>query len=150
MRHQARGEAEGMTNLVKEVAELTDQRWLGGGARQEPSIGGQRIEVAKEAQAVDERTDKRIYRDHAFGMELAEWHMHRPLIRGRWSRGNRRTDRRTRRCACPCAESAEKYSRRDRCGGGTPARGVDPVVRSAVAGVFGGDAERPHGGSDAR
>jgi hypothetical protein len=32
---------------------------------------------------LDEFTNKRIHRDHAFGLQLAEWHMNGPLIRAR-------------------------------------------------------------------
>ncbi len=70
-----------MTDLVQVIAELTNERFFGERAGQEPSIGGQRIEGAKESQALDEFTDKRIDGDHAFGLQLAERHVNRPLIR---------------------------------------------------------------------
>ncbi len=70
-----------MTHLVQEVAELTNQCLFGERACQEPSIGRQRIEGAKESQALNEFTNKTIYRDHAFVVQFAERHMHRPLIR---------------------------------------------------------------------
>ena len=44
MRHDARGEADRVTDLVQIVAELTNERFFGEWAGQEPSIGGQRIE----------------------------------------------------------------------------------------------------------
>ena len=81
MRHDARGEAERVTHLVQVVAELTNERFFGAWTGQEPSIGRQRIEGAKESEALDEFTNKRIHRDHAFCFELAERHMNRPLIR---------------------------------------------------------------------
>ena len=80
MRHNARGQVERMADLMQVVAELTHDGFLGEGAGQEPSIGGQRIEGAKESQALGEFTDKRIHRDHAFGLHFAERHMNRPLI----------------------------------------------------------------------
>ena len=81
VRHDASGEAEAMTDLVQVIAELADQRFLGGWARQQETIGGQRIQGAKEAQALDEFTDKRIHWDHPFGFEFAERDMNGPLIR---------------------------------------------------------------------
>src|SRR6266404_7493504 len=81
VRHEAGGEAECMTDLVQVVTELTNQGCFGEGASQEPSIGGQRIERAKEAQARDEFANKTIHRDQAFFLQFAERHMHGPLIR---------------------------------------------------------------------
>ena len=48
-----------------------------------PAVGHQRarIERTEEAKTLDEFTDKRVYRDHPFGFQLAERHMNRPLIR---------------------------------------------------------------------
>jgi hypothetical protein len=37
--------------------------------------GGQRVQRAEEAQALDEITDEGIDRDHAFGFEFAEGYM---------------------------------------------------------------------------
>ena len=51
-----------------------------GRASSRPS-SGQGVERAEEAQALDEFTDKRIDRDHAFGLQLAERHVNRPSIR---------------------------------------------------------------------
>src|SRR5258707_14960097 len=81
MRHEAGGEAEGMTHLVQEVAELTNQCLFGERACQEASMGRQRIEGAKEAQALNEFPNNKIYRSHAFVVQFAKRHMHRPLIR---------------------------------------------------------------------
>ena len=81
VRDEAGGEAERMTDLVQVVAELAHQRCFGEGASQEPTIGGQRIEGAKEAQALDEFTNKPIHRDHTFCLQFAERDMHGPLIR---------------------------------------------------------------------
>src|SRR5580704_16102471 len=80
MRHSARGEAEGVTHLVQVVAELTNQRFFGERACQEPSIRRQRIKRAKESETLDERTDERIYRHQTFRLQFAERHMNRPLI----------------------------------------------------------------------
>ena len=41
----------------------------------------QRVQGAKEAQALNEFTNKTIDRDHTFCLQFAEWDMHRPLIR---------------------------------------------------------------------
>ena len=51
MWHDARGVAGRMTHLMQVVAKSTNQRLFGEWAGQEVSIGGQRIEGAKEAQA---------------------------------------------------------------------------------------------------
>ena len=80
MRHNARGEAEGVTHLVQVIAELTNQRFFGERACEEPPIGRERIEGAKESETLDERTNERIYRYQAFRLQLAERHMNRPLI----------------------------------------------------------------------
>ena len=50
------------------------ERVFGVRTGQEPSIGGQRIKRTKETEALDEFTHKRIYGDHTFRFELAEWH----------------------------------------------------------------------------
>ena len=70
-----------MTDLVQVVAELAHQSLLGGRASQQEAIGGQRIEGAKEAQALDEFTNETIHRDQAFFLQFAERDMHGPLIR---------------------------------------------------------------------
>src|ERR1700751_586015 len=57
------------------------ERVFGARTGQEPPIGRQRIKRTKETEALDEFTHKRIYGDHTFRFELAEWHMNRPLIR---------------------------------------------------------------------
>jgi hypothetical protein len=49
MRHDARGEAERVTYLVQIVAELTNERFFSARVSQEPFIGRQRIEGAKES-----------------------------------------------------------------------------------------------------
>src|SRR6266566_5595298 len=63
------------------IAELTDECFFRARTGQESSIGRQRIKRAKEAKTLDESTHKRIYGDHPFRFELAEWHMNGPLIR---------------------------------------------------------------------
>jgi hypothetical protein len=50
------------------IAELTNKRFFAVRAGEEPSIGGQQIEGAKESQALHESTNKGIYRDQAFGV----------------------------------------------------------------------------------
>jgi len=68
MGHDAYREAEGVTHLMQVITELTDQRFFGVGAGQEPAICRQRIEGAKEPQTLHESTNKRIYRDQAFSL----------------------------------------------------------------------------------
>ena len=48
MRDDARGEADGMTDLMKVIAELTNECFFGQRASEKLSVGGQRIEEAKE------------------------------------------------------------------------------------------------------
>jgi hypothetical protein len=62
------------------IAESTNERFFAAWARREPSIGRQRIEGAKESKSLDEFTRRSIDGDHAFGVELAERDMNRPLI----------------------------------------------------------------------
>jgi len=69
-----------MTDLMQVIAELMKQGFFSGWTGQEPSIGRQRIEGAKESQALDEFTHSRIDGDHTFGFKLAERHMNRPLV----------------------------------------------------------------------
>ena len=52
------------------------------GAGQQPAIRRQGVERTEEAQALDEFTDKRVYRDHSFRLQLAEGHVNGPTIRG--------------------------------------------------------------------
>ena len=84
VRDEAGGEAERVTYLVQVVAELAHQRVLGGWASQKETIGGQGIEGAKEAQALNEFTNKTIDRDHTFCLQFAERDMNGPLI---WAGG---------------------------------------------------------------
>jgi len=51
------------------------------GTGQQVAIGRQRVERAKEAKALDELTDKRVYRDHSFRFQLAEGYVNGPTIR---------------------------------------------------------------------
>ena len=71
--------AEGVAALMQVIAELNKDRNFASGSCQEPSIGGQRIEGAEEAQAVNEIADEGIDGDHAFGLKLAEGDMNGPL-----------------------------------------------------------------------
>jgi len=66
MGHDACWKAEGVTHLMQVIAELTNQRFFGMGAGQEPSVCRERIEGAKEAQTLHEPANKRIDRDQAF------------------------------------------------------------------------------------
>jgi hypothetical protein len=49
-------------------------------AGEQSPVGGQRIERAKESQAIDEITDKRIDGNHALRFEFAEGNVYCPLI----------------------------------------------------------------------
>ena len=69
-----------MTDLMQVIAELTNECFFAAWASQEPSIGRQKIEGAKESKALNEFTRGSIDGDHAFGFELAERHMNGPLV----------------------------------------------------------------------
>ena len=60
---------------------MTKERVSGAGTGQEPSISRQRIKETKKSEALDKLTHKGVHGNHAFGFELAEWHVNRPLIR---------------------------------------------------------------------
>src|ERR1035437_2915518 len=75
------GGVDGMTDQMQVIAELTNEGFFAAWAGQEPSIGGQRVERAKESKSLDEFTRRSIDGDHAFGFELAERDMKRPMIR---------------------------------------------------------------------
>src|SRR6266568_7842481 len=83
MRHNARGDAERMADLVEVVAELTNERFFGERASQEPSISRQWIEGTKESEALDQFTNKGIHWDHAFRLEFAKRDVNRPLVLAR-------------------------------------------------------------------
>ena len=80
MRHDPGGESEGMTDLVQVIAKLMKDCLLAVPAGQQSPVGGQRIEGAKESQAMDEITDQRINRNHALRFQFAERDMYGPLI----------------------------------------------------------------------
>jgi hypothetical protein len=45
------------------------------------AVGPQGVERAKEAQALNEFTDERVYRDHPFRLQLSEGNMNGPTVR---------------------------------------------------------------------
>src|SRR5258708_13558960 len=66
------------------IAKVAEERVFGARTGQEPSIGRQRIQRTKEAEALDEFAHKGIYGDHTFRFEFAERHVNRPLT---WAGG---------------------------------------------------------------
>ena len=80
MRHDPGGEPEGMADLVQVIAKLMKDCLLAVPAGQQSPVGGQRIERAKESQAMDKITDKRIDGNHAFRFQFAEGDVYCPLI----------------------------------------------------------------------
>ncbi len=75
------GESEAVADPMQVIAELNNDGHFASRTCNEPSIGGQRIEGAEEAQTVNEVADEGIAGDHAFGLQLAEGNMDRPLVR---------------------------------------------------------------------
>ena len=58
MRHDPGGESERMTDLMQVITKLVKDCVLAVPASEQSPVGGQRIEVSKEAQPMDELTDK--------------------------------------------------------------------------------------------
>ena len=81
MRNDAAGMPAAAQTSCRYAAELANEGLPGCGTGQQTAIGGQRIERAEEAKTLDQFTDEGIDRDHAFGFQLAERHVNRPLIR---------------------------------------------------------------------
>ena len=80
MRHNPGGEPERITDLVQVITKLMQDCFLAVPAGQQPPVGGQRIEGTKESQSMDEITDQRIDRNHAFRFQFSERDMYCPLI----------------------------------------------------------------------
>ena len=55
MRNDAWRQAEGVAELMQVITELTNERFFGAGAGQEPSIGRQRIRGTKESELMSRR-----------------------------------------------------------------------------------------------
>ena len=77
------GKGDRVADHVQVLAKPGEERFFRSCPGQEPSISRQRIQGTEEAQAVYEVTDEGIDGDHAFGFELAEGNMNRPLARPR-------------------------------------------------------------------
>jgi hypothetical protein len=75
------GKGDGVADHVQVLAKPRKETGFSSRPGQQPSIGGQRIERAEEAQTVNEIADEGIDGDHAFGLELAEGNMDRSLFR---------------------------------------------------------------------
>ena len=80
MRDDTGRESDRMADLMQVITELTNDCFFTAWTGEEHAIGRQRVEGAKESQALDEFTDEGIHGDHTFGFELAEGHMNGPLI----------------------------------------------------------------------
>ena len=74
------GNADGSRGIGKVGAQLFEEALLSAASPQQVTVGREGVERAEEAQAVDEFTDKRIHRDHSFGLQLAERHVNRPAV----------------------------------------------------------------------
>src|SRR5260370_720241 len=72
-----------MADLVEVVAELTNERFFGERASQEPAVRREWIDGTKESEALDQFTNKGIHGDHAFRLEFAKRDVNRPLILAR-------------------------------------------------------------------
>ena len=70
-----------MTDLMKIIAELSNERLFAARSRQEEAILGKPFQGTKEAQPLDEFADERIDRNQSFGFQFAERDMDGPLVR---------------------------------------------------------------------
>ena len=80
MRHDPGGKPERITDLVQVIAKLMQDCFLAVPAGQQAPVGGQKIEGAKESEAMDEMADKRIDGNHTFRFQFAEGDVYCPLI----------------------------------------------------------------------
>jgi hypothetical protein len=80
MRHNPGGEPDRITDLVQVITKLMQDCFLAVPAGQQPPIGGQWIEGAKESQSMDEMADKRIDRNHTFSFQFAKRDVYCPLV----------------------------------------------------------------------
>src|SRR6516165_2154225 len=80
MRNNAGREAQSMADLMQVITQLTNQGFFGAWTGKEFSIRRYRIQGTKECEALYDFTDKRIHRNHTFGLELAERYMDGPLL----------------------------------------------------------------------
>ena len=129
MGDDARGESERVADPMQVIAELNNNGHFTSRTCNEPSIGGQRIEGAEEAQAVNEIADEGIAGDHAFGFELAEGDMNGPLIRACGAQAIEGQICTLADAHAGAAEQQKDVCTPDRCGAGTRAQGVDPALR---------------------
>ena len=81
MRHDAGRQSERMTDLVKIIAELANERFFGARTGNQPSVGRQWIKRTKKSQAYRQFTNERIDRNHTLRVELSERDMNRPFPR---------------------------------------------------------------------
>jgi hypothetical protein len=78
------GQSDRVTDQMEVIAEPREQRYSGCWPGQELSVVRQRIQGAKESQAMNEITDEGIHGDHTLGFEFAQGHVNRPLV---WTGG---------------------------------------------------------------
>src|SRR5262245_40438452 len=74
-------------------AEFAEQRAMVPAASQKQPVGRGGAQQSEEAQAMDQLADGIVDRHETFGVELAQWHMERPLSRREWAQAvNREID----------------------------------------------------------
>ena len=81
MRDEAGGETDFMTDLMEVIAELSNERLLATGPRQQEPIVGEWFQGAKEPQPLDKLAYEGIYWDESFGFHFSERDMNGPLTR---------------------------------------------------------------------
>jgi hypothetical protein len=81
VRNDAGGDTDGSDNFGKVRTELLDKGLLVSRACQEPAVKREWVKRTKEAQTMNDLTNKRIDRDHALGLQFAERNVNGPPIR---------------------------------------------------------------------
>jgi hypothetical protein len=81
VRNDAGADADGSDNIGKVRTKLLDKGLFVAWPGQEPAVKREWVERAEEPQAMNDLTNKRVYRDHALGFQFPERNVNRPSIR---------------------------------------------------------------------
>ena len=81
VRNDAGWDADRSNNVGKVRTQLLDEGLLVSRASQEPAVKREWIERTEEAQTMNDLTNKRVDRDHAFSLQLSERNVNGPPIR---------------------------------------------------------------------
>src|SRR6516162_2478167 len=123
VRNDAGADTDGSDNIGKVRTELLDEGLPVSRASQKPAVKREWVERTEEAQTMNDLTNKRVYRDHALGLQLPERNVNAPTDPGR----HYGQDQHIHRCAFRYGGSAAGHWRADHCGGAVPAELTDPA-----------------------